>query len=237
MITNIKCMIIDDDELDRLVLHHHINQYENIEIVASFDSAEKAIPYLNLPINLLFIETNLPGMNGLEFRKLAHKIPICIFISSHPEFAIETFEINTLDFISKPLKTERFHHSMQKLFNYFEMKEKSDCFDTLLGENSIKIKENGNIFQVKITDILYLEALKDYTRIITSEKKHCILDSLGNLLHKNSFDSFVRIHRSYAVPRHLIRSKNTHEVELVHQIKLPIGRTYKDNLSFFEHRP
>lgn len=237
MITNIKCMIIDDDELDRLVLHHHINQYENIEIVASFDSAEKAIPYLTLPIDLLFIETKLPGINGLEFRKLAYKIPICIFISSHPEFAIETFEINTLDFISKPLKTERFHNSMQKLFNYFEMKEKSECFDTLLGENSIKIKENGNIFQVKITDILYLEALKDYTRIITSEKKHCILDSIGNLLHKNSFDSFVRIHRSYAVPRHLIRSKNTHEVELVHQIKLPIGRTYKDNLSFFEHRP
>ncbi|MEI7486633.1 MAG: LytTR family DNA-binding domain-containing protein [Chryseobacterium sp.] len=236
MITNIKCMIIDDDQLDMLVLHHHIKQYENIEIVASFDSAEKAIPYLDLPIDLLFIEAKLPGMNGLEFRKLAHKIPVCIFVISHPEFAIKTFEINTIDFISKPLKTERFHHSMQKLFDYFEMKEKSDCFDTLLGENCIKIKENGNIFQVKITDILYLEALKDYTRIITSEKKHCILDSIGNLLHKNSFDSFVRIHRSYAVPRHLIRSKNTHEVELVHQIKLPIGRTYKDNLSFFDPR-
>ncbi|WP_415324948.1 LytR/AlgR family response regulator transcription factor [Chryseobacterium sp. MMS23-Vi53] len=234
MISNIRCIVIDDDELDRLVLLRHLKQYESIEIVASFDSAEKAIPYIDLPIDLLITEANLKGMNGLEFRKLAHKIPACIFISSHSEFAIESFEIDTLDFIPKPLKSERFHFSMQKLFDFFEMKEKSECFDTLLGENSIKIKEGGNIYQVKITDILYLEALKDYTRIVTSEKKHCILDSIGNILHKSHFDSFVRIHKSFAVPRHLIRSKNHHEVELVHQIKLPIGRAYKDNLSFFD---
>lgn len=234
MITNIRCMIIDDDELDTLVLHHHLKQYENIEIIATFNSAEKAVPYLDLPIDLLFLDIDLPGMNGIEFRKLAHKIPACIFISSHPEYAIETFELDTLDFIPKPLKTDRFHHSIQRLFDFFETKEKCDCFDALIGENCIKIKEGGNISQVKITDILYLEALKDYTRIVTQEKKHCILDSLGNILHKSHFDSFVRIHRSYAVPRHLIRSKNNHEVELVEHIKLPIGRAYKNNLSFFE---
>lgn len=234
MITHIRCMIIDDDELDRLVLQRYIKQYENIEIVASFDSAEKAIPYLELPIDLLITETNLKGMNGLELRKLAHKIPACIFVSSHPELAACVFEMNTLDFITKPLTTERFHYSMQKLFDFFKVKEKCECYDAILGEDFINLKESGNIFQVRKTDILYLEALKDYTRIITLEKKHCILDSLGNLLHKSFFDSFVRIHRSYAVPRHLIRGKNCHEIELTHQIKLPIGRAYKDNLSFFK---
>ncbi|MCD9618263.1 LytR/AlgR family response regulator transcription factor [Chryseobacterium gleum] len=233
MITHIRCMIIDDDELDRLVLQHYIRQYQNIEIVASFDSAEKAIPYLDLPIDFLITETNLGNMNGLEFRKLAHKIPACIFVSSHPELAAGAFEINTLDFITKPLTAERFHYSMEKLFDFFEVKEKCACYDAMIGENCIKIKEGGHIFQIKMKDILYLEALKDYTRIITLEKKHCILNSLGNLLQKNCFDSFVRIHRSYAVPRHLIRGKSCHEIELTHQIKLPIGRTYKDNLSFF----
>ncbi|WP_267403406.1 MULTISPECIES: LytTR family DNA-binding domain-containing protein [unclassified Chryseobacterium] len=237
MIANIKCMIIDDNELDRLVLHHHIKQYKNIEVVASFDSAEKAIPFLDFPVDLLFIEANLPQMSGVEYRKLAHKIPACIFVSSHPEFAIQAFELDTLDFIKKPFKPERFHYSMQKLSDFFEMKEKCESFDALFGENSIKIKEGGNIHQIKISNILYLEALKDYTRIITSEKRHCILDSIGNLLHKTSFGSFVRIHKSYAVPRHLIRSKNTHEVELVHQIKLPIGRTFKENLDFFNPNP
>lgn len=234
MISHIRCMIIDDDELDRLVLQHYLKHYENIEIVASFDSAEKAIPYLDLPIDLLVTETNLKGMSGLEFRKLAHKIPACIFVSSHPELAASVFEINTLDFITKPLTAERFHYSMQRLLDFFKVKEKCECYDAILGHDCIKIKESGNIFQVRKTDILYLEALKDYTRIITLEKKHCILDSLGNLLHKSFFDSFVRIHRSYAVPKHLIRGKSYHEIELIHHIKLPIGRTYKNNLSFFE---
>ncbi|REC65780.1 DNA-binding response regulator [Chryseobacterium flavum] len=227
-------MIIDDDELDRLVLQHYIKQYENIEVVASFDSAEKAIPYLELPIDLLITETNLKGMSGLEFRKLAHKIPACIFVSSHPEMAACVFEINTLDFITKPLTSERFHYSMQRLFDFLKIKEKCECYDAMFGESFIKIKEGGNISLIKKTDVLYLEALKDYTRIITLEKKHCILDSLGNLLRKSFFDSFIRIHRSYAVPRHLIRGKNCHEIELTHHIRLPIGRTYKDNLSFFE---
>ncbi|MET3034729.1 LytTR family DNA-binding domain-containing protein [Chryseobacterium sp. NRRL B-14859] len=234
MTTHIRCMIIDGDELDRLVLQHYLKQYENIEIVASFDSAEKAIPYLELPFELLITETNLKGMSGLEFRKLAYKIPACIFTSSHPELAAGVFEINTLDFITKPLTAERFHFSMQKLFNFFEIKEKCEFYDAMVGKNHINIKEGGHIFQIKTNDILYLEALKDYTRIITFDKKYCILDSLGNLLHKDFFNSFVRIHRSYAVPRHLIRGKNCHEIELIHQIKLPIGRAYKSNLSFFE---
>ncbi|REC43137.1 DNA-binding response regulator [Chryseobacterium pennipullorum] len=227
-------MIIDDDELDRLVLQRFIKQYENIEIVASFDSAEKAIPYLDLPIDLLITETNLKGMSGLAFRKLAHKIPACIFASARPEPAAAIFEVNTLDFISKPLTSERFHYAMLKLFDFFDAKEKCECYDALLGDHCIKIKESGHISQVKIKDILYLEALKDYTRIITREKNHCILDSLGSLLQKTFFDSFVRIHRSYAVPRHLIRRKNCHEIELTHEIRLPIGRTYKNNLSFFK---
>ncbi|PWN68731.1 DNA-binding response regulator [Chryseobacterium phosphatilyticum] len=227
-------MIIDDDELDRLVLQHYIRPYKKIEIVASFDSAEKAVPYLDLPIDLLITETNLKGMSGMEFRKLAHKIPACIFVSSHPELAASVFEINALDFMTKPLKAERFHYSIQKLFDFFEVREKCECYDAILGENCLTIKEGGNISQIKMKDILYLEALKDYTRIITLEKNHCILDSLGNLLQKSFFESFIRIHRSYAVPRHLIRSKNCHEIELTHHIKLPIGRTYKNNLSFFE---
>lgn len=234
MNSHIKCMIIDDDELDRLVLQHHIRQYDNVEIIASFNSAENAIPYLEFPVDLLICEAELSGMNGLEFRKLAYKIPVCIFVSSHIELAAKAFELDVLDFITKPFKPERFQYTMEKVFSFFEMKEKCECFDALLGENCLKIKENGNISQVRLTDILYLEALKDYTRLVTHEKKHCVLDSLGNLLHKSFFDSFIRIHRSYAVPRHFIRRKNSHEIELIHQIRLPIGRTYKGNLSFLD---
>ncbi|WP_294300365.1 LytTR family DNA-binding domain-containing protein [uncultured Chryseobacterium sp.] len=233
MTGSIRCMIIEDDELDRLVLQQQIRQFENLVLVGSFEAAEKAVPHLHLPVDLLILDIDLPGMSGIEFRKICQKIPACIFVSSHPEYAIDTFEVDTFDFLTKPLKSERFRYSMQKLFDFFEMKEKSENFDTLIGENVIKIKEGSNISRIKISDILYLEALKDYTRVVTSEKRYCILDSIGSMLNKSDFGSFVRIHRSYAVPRHLIRSRNTHEVELVHQVKLPIGRAYKSNLDFF----
>lgn len=229
----IKCIIVEDEELDRLVLQQHLKKYPNIEIVGLFDSAEKALPFINSPIELIILDIDLPGMNGIELRKHIQKIPACIFISSHPEYAIDSFELDTLDFITKPLRAERFQYAMQKLFDFFEMKEKSESFDILVGKNHINIKDGTDIFKIKINDILYLEALKDYTRIITSEKKHCILDSIGNLLQKTDFNTFIRIHRSFAVPKHHIRSKNAHEIELVHNIKLPIGRAYKNNLDFF----
>lgn len=233
MFRNLKCIIVEDEEVDRLVLQHHLKRFENIIIVESFDSAEKALPKITSDIDLIFLDIDLPGISGIEFRKMIQEVPACIFISSHPEYAIDTFELDTLDFITKPLKLERFNYSMQKLFDFFEMREKSDRFDAMVGENHIKMKDGGNILQIKISDILYLEALKDYARIITSEKKHCILDSIGNLLLKKDFGNFVRIHRSFAIPKHQIKSKNAQEVELSQKIKLPIGRAYKGNLDFF----
>ncbi|WP_262150496.1 LytR/AlgR family response regulator transcription factor [Chryseobacterium foetidum] len=229
----IKCIIVEDDELDRLVLKQHLKGYKNIIVEGVFGSAEEAVSAISSETDVLILDIDLPGITGIELRKICKNVPACIFISSHPEYAIDTFELDTLDFISKPLKAARFDYAMQKLTDFFEMKEKSEGFDALIGENTVKIKDGNEIFQIRISDILYFEALKDYTRIITADKKHCILDSIGNLLQKEHFSNFVRIHRSFAIPKHHIRKKSAHEVEIVQQIKLPIGRAFKANLDFF----
>lgn len=233
MINSIRCMIIEAEELDRLVLHQHLKQYGMVTVIGSFGSAEEAVLHLDTQIDLVIMDMDLPGMNGMEFRKITRHIPACIFMSSRPEYAIDAFEANTSDFLIKPLRAERLGLAIQRVSDFLEMKEKSENFDALTGKNVIRIKEGGVISQIKISDIVYLEALKDYTLVITSEKKYCILDSIGSMLQKKDFRSFVRIHRSFAVPRHLIRVKNTNEVELVRQIRLPIGRAYKNNLDFF----
>lgn len=230
----IRCIVIEDQEIDRLMLQHLIKQHGILELVAAVDSAENAKPFLDDSIDLLFLDIDLPEMSGIEIRKTYQKIPACIFISSHPEYAIETFELDTLDFISKPLKKERFDYSINKLLDFFSMKEKSEYFDILTGSQFLKIKEGHNVVQIKISDIIYLEALKDYTRLITTQKKHCVLSSIGQILKDDHFSNFVRIHKSYAVPKHLITRKNSYEVVINSNINLPIGRAYKDNLSFFE---
>ncbi|GGG56426.1 LytR/AlgR family response regulator transcription factor [Epilithonimonas arachidiradicis] len=230
----IRCIVIEDEEVDRLMLQHLIKQQNILELVAAVDSAECAIPFLDNSIDLLILDIDLPEKSGIEIRKNYPKIPACVFVSSHPEYAVDTFELDTLDFISKPLKKERFEYTIHKLIDFFSMKEKSEYFDILTGSHFLKIKEGHNIVQIKISDIIYLEALKDYTRLITAQKKHCVLSSIGQILKDDHFSNFVRIHKSYAVPKHLITRKNSYEVVINSNINLPIGRAYKDNLSFFD---
>ncbi len=216
------------------MLQHLVKQQDILELVAAVDSAENAKALINDTVDLLFLDIDLPDCSGIEMRKMYQHVPACIFISSHPEYAVETFELDTLDFISKPLKKERFDYSVNKLADFFSMKEKSEYFDILTGSQFLNIKEGHETVQIKISDIIYLEALKDYTRLITAQKKHCVLSSIGQILKDRHFSTFVRIHKSYAVPKHLITRKNSYEVMISHNnISLPIGRAFKDNLNFF----
>lgn len=230
----IRCIIVEDQEIDRLMLQHLVKQQDILELVAAVDSAENAKALINDTVDLLFLDIDLPDCSGIEMRKIYQHVPACIFISSHPEYAVETFELDTLDFISKPLKKERFDYSVNKLADFFSMKEKSEYFDILTGSQFLNIKEGHETVQIKISDIIYLEALKDYTRLITAQKKHCVLSSIGQILKDRHFSTFVRIHKSYAVPKHLITRKNSYEVMISHNnISLPIGRAFKENLNFF----
>ncbi|MDN5627185.1 MAG: LytTR family DNA-binding domain-containing protein [Weeksellaceae bacterium] len=230
----IRCIIVEDQEIDRLMLQHLVKQQDILELGAAVDSAENAKALINDTVDLLFLDIDLPDCSGIEMRKMYQHVPACIFISSHPEYAVETFELDTLDFISKPLKKERFDYSVNKLADFFSMKEKSEYFDILTGSQFLNIKEGHETVQIKISDIIYLEALKDYTRLITAQKKHCVLSSIGQILKDRHFSTFVRIHKSYAVPKHLITRKNSYEVMISHNnISLPIGRAFKENLNFF----
>lgn len=216
------------------MLQHLVKQQDILELVAAVDSAENAKALINDTVDLLFLDIDLPDCSGIEMRKIYQHVPACIFISSHPEYAVETFELDTLDFISKPLKKERFDYSVNKLADFFSMKEKSEYFDILTGSQFLNIKEGHETVQIKISDIIYLEGLKDYTRLITAQKKHCVLSSIGQILKDRHFSTFVRIHKSYAVPKHLITRKNSYEVMISHNnISLPIGRAFKENLNFF----
>ena len=131
--------------------------------------------------------------------------------------------------VKKPIKMDRFTQTMSKIEDYMELKLKAQLFESSIGGDVIYIKEGHNETKVKLHDILYLEALKDYTKIVTSTKKHCVLTSIGNLLKENHFQSFVRIHRSFAVQKQFIEKKMSNELLLNNGMLIPIGRSYKEN--------
>ena len=226
------CVIIDDDEIDRLTVVSYAKRIPNLTIVGVFESAIDAAAIIeDQTVDILFLDIDMPGENGLAFRKKMLEVPVCIFITSHPEHAVESFELETLDFIVKPVKFDRFSQTMKRVEEFMEIKHKAQLFESSIGGDVIYIKEGHQQTKVKLHDILYLEALKDYTLVVTSQKRHCVLSSIGTLLKENHFQSFVRIHRSYAVQKQYVKKINPYEIELNNNVLIPIGRSYKDNLN------
>jgi len=226
------CIIIDDDEIDRLTVVSFAKKFPVLDIVGVFESAEKALSIIEKEkIDVLFLDIDMPGLSGIEFRKKALEIPVCIFITAHPEHAVESFEIETLDFIVKPLKLDRFAQTVSRIEEFMEIKLKALLFEASIGGDTIYIKEGHEQTKVKLHEILYLEALKDYTLIITDKNRHCVLSSIGNLLKENHFQSFIRIHRSFAVQKQFIQKINSSEILLHNNITIPVGRSYKENLN------
>jgi DNA-binding LytR/AlgR family response regulator len=232
MMKKYTCIIIDDDEIDRLTVLSFAKKFLILDILGVFDSAEEALPFIEKQkVDILFLDIDMPELNGIEFRKQAMEIPVCIFITAHPEHAVESFQIETLDFIVKPLKLERFAQTVNRIEEFMEVRLKASLFEASIGGDTIYIKEGHDQTKVKLHEILYLEALKDYTLIITDKKRHCVLSSIGNLLKEDHFQSFIRIHRSYAVQKQFIQKMNSTEIILNNNITIPVGRSYKENLN------
>lgn len=225
------CIIVDDDEMDRLCVQSYAKRFESLKVVGVFDSAEKALNFLSTnQVIVAFLDIELSGSSGIELRKKALEIPVCVFISSHPESAAETFELQTLDFIVKPFKFPRFEQTVKRIEEFMEVRLKASLFELSIGGDAVYIKTGYDQVKVKLHEIVYLEALKNYTILVTDSKRHCVLFSLGEILQEEKFQSFIRIHRSYAVQKQFIKKIGSQEVQLHNNIIVPIGRSFKDNL-------
>jgi two-component system LytT family response regulator len=228
------CVIADDDEIDRLTTVSFAKRYPFLHITGCFASPEEVLDQVktNKP-DVLLLDIEMPGMSGLELRQHLIDIPACIFVTSHPDFAVESYELSVLDFLIKPLKADRFEKAMRRLEDYLLIRQKAELLDLTLGADTLFIKDGHEHIKIQLHEVLYLEALKDYTSIVTAKKKYCVLSSLGNLLKERTFQAFIRIHRSYAVQKHFIKKITAKEV-MVNDILLPVGRSYKESLELFK---
>ncbi len=227
MTNKISCMLVDDDRVDLLTTQAYLEPYPFIGITGCFSSAQAALQAAKQePPDAFFLDIDMPGLNGLELRRELMQIPACIFITSFPDYAVEGFEVAALDFLVKPLEHSRFAAMIARLTEYMTIRCKADMLSHALGADTVFIKDGTKQIKLALHDIIYLEALNNYTSVVTSARKYTVLSTLSNLLHEAAFHSFVRIHRSYAVQKHLIRKIGSAEI-LVGDIPLPVGRSYK----------
>ena len=226
------CIIVDDVEIDRLTVHSYVKKFSSFEILGVFASSREALLAIETnKVDVIFLDIDMPNFNGIDLRKKALEIPVCVFITSHPEYALESFELEALDYIVKPLLFDRFLKTVKRIEEYMDIKNKASLFEATFGNGAIFIKEGHAETKVKLPDVLYLEALKNYTLIVTKEKKHRVLLNIGMLLRENDFQSFVRVHRGFAIQKKFVQKISAQEIELQNAVTIPIGRSYKDNLN------
>jgi len=224
------CIIVDDDEVARLKVVSIARKFTIFNIIGHYSSPVAAFSVSEKePIDVLFLDIDMPNLSGLELRKKLMDIPVCVFITSHPEHAAESFELETLDFIVKPLREERFAQTVARIEEFMEVKHKADLYETSFGDDFIYIKDGYEKVKVKLHDILYVEALKDYCILVTAHKRYCVFSGIGNLLKEDHFKTFVRVHRSYAVQKQFVEKVGTQTLTLINEISLPIGNSFKEN--------
>lgn len=228
-----KYIIVDDDDIDRLASNFYLKSCSFLEHAASFSSSVNALRYIeDNEVDILFLDIDIPEINGIDFlRRVEDKVICAVFITSHSEFALEGFELKAFDYIVKPLVQDRFDRCIKRLKEYLELKMKAELFECSFKADTILLKEGYNYVSIQPYEVIYLEALKDYTKIVLLNKKNITVHgNLGTMLNNDYFKDFIRIHKSYAIQKKYIQFIRANEIVLVNDIVIPIGQNYKKKL-------
>lgn len=219
---------VDDDILDLLAITELAKGYPFLQHCGSYQNAADAlVAFNNINPDVVFLDVEMPGINGFDFLKtVKSKIPVSVFITSHPEFALTGFELSAIDYIVKPLTEERFAETVRRIREYLDIKRKAAAYSVLFEQETLTFKEGHNKVKIPQQDIVYLEAMQDYTKIITPHKIYMALSPLSNFLDNLPQNRFMRVHRSYAVSIKKIKELRYNEL-VCDDVTIPIGKTYR----------
>jgi len=213
----LKCAIVEDLKVQRALLEQVIDKTSNLELSHSFTSSTEALEKINSShIDLLFLDIEMPVMNGFEFLAGLKTIPQVIITSQNPKYALEAFDYNAIDFLLKPYSKRRFELAVNKAIGKIKTTAKT--------ENKLVVKHNLKQIELNIHNIQWVEALGDYVKVITPERNYVILSTLTTFHKKLNDDKFLRIHKSYIVNLSMVERYN-HEFIEIKDKKIPISRS------------
>ena len=224
----INCVIIDDEPLAINVIKSHLQEFQNITIVDTFNNPLEAIYTLeNKDIDVLFLDINIPKMNGLDFLRNTPVKPHVIITTSYREFAADSYDLDVLDYLVKPIPFPRFLKSINKLTQRIHNNE-SIKSSIIQEESYIFLKVDKKLVKVKYDDILFIESLKDYIKVSTITGNYIVHKSLTSITEELPENNFLRIHRSYTIAIDKVKSIEGNSIE-INDKRLPIGRKYVNN--------
>lgn len=224
----IKAIAIDDHPIALKLIENYCAQFDFIQLEKTFDDPQKGLKHLNkFPADLLFLDIDMPGLNGLDlFRKLRQETMV-IFITSHTELAIEGFNLNAVDFLAKPFTFERFQQAVNKAWEFYRYQRQSTAADNRF----IFIRADYSLVKIPVEDILYVEGLDDYLKIFIRDRKTVVARmTMKAISEKLPPREFARIHRSFIVAINRIEKVRNKTVTLGDR-EFPIGATYEEEFN------
>lgn len=229
----IRAIIVDDEPLALDVLETYISQLPELELVARCENALEAREVLKEhEVDLMFLDINMPQLTGIDFVKTLSIRPKVIFTTAHPDYAVEGFELDAVDYLMKPISLERFMKAVNKVIDMTSDSASSNAAPAK-EEDFFFVKADKKLVKVNFDDILYIEGLKDYVIIRQQEGRVITLQTMKSLEAKLPDHLFKRIHRSYIVNIGAIDAVVGNMIELKEksQVKhIPIGKNYRDEL-------
>jgi DNA-binding LytR/AlgR family response regulator len=224
------CIIVDDDKLVCKILEGYVKKYSTLNLIGSFSDPVEARNILTRrhDIDLIFLDIQMPEMNGFDFIGSLDSPPNIIIISSAEEYALKAFDFNVVDYLLKPISYSRFCKAIDKTIRYFSHKEASTT-----GDDEIFIKSGSSLVKLKIRDIIYVEALENYVTLNTNTEKYTIHFTMKAIESQLPSGIFLRVHRSFIVNKSMIQAikENNLEINIGGSLKsIPVGKSYRDSL-------
>lgn len=221
----LKCLIIDDEPLAINVIKNYLQQIDDFEISAMFENAIDGLNFLKSnSVDVIFLDINMPVLNGINFIKSIENPPLIIITSAYDQFAIETYELEVLDYLIKPIEFPRFMKALNKVNK--RLKNNKDLYENTKNRPYIFIKiDKKKMKKIFLDEILTVESLKDYLKINTTTGKYIIHSTLSDFTNLLPPNDFIRIHRSYTIAINKIDAVEGNSVE-IEGLRYVIGRSY-----------
>ena len=216
------CLIVDDEHLALDLLENYLLRLSNFNIVEKITNPKKALDlFAEKKIDLLFLDIQMPQMNGINLLNSLPYQPQTIFTTAYNNFAPIAYDLGVIDYLVKPFSFERFYTAIQKAEMHLQHSKLSE-------KKTLQVKSDGIWINIPLHEILFIEGYKEYVLIHCRQKNYKTLRSMSSLEELLSTDDFVRIHKSYIVSVNSIIGFNAEEIELSNNIKLPISRSKKE---------
>lgn len=222
----IKCIIIDDEPLAIKVVENHLKEFQNFEIIDTFNNPLAALPLLEKgEADVVFLDINMPKMNGLDFAKTLNYKTNIIITTAYREYAVESYDSNVLDYLVKPIPFNRFLKTIHKITQQVYQQKGIEKEEDTHNDSFIFLKVDKKLVKIRFETILYIESLKDYIKVFTTLENYLVHKSLTSMTEELPANNFIRIHRSFTIAIDKIKSVEGNLVE-ISTTKIPIGRKY-----------